>query len=84
MISISTYFAAPILSQGSHIQSELSSSYSDWLLAGLLTSRSSIPGWGKIFCPLHVVQTGFGAYPASYPMSTLGVKQLGHEADKSP
>jgi hypothetical protein len=32
--------------------------YSDWL-------RSLSPGWGKSF--LHVVQTGSGAHPASYP-----------------
>jgi hypothetical protein len=37
---------------------------------------------------LHVVQTGFGAHPASYPVGTgalsPGVKQPGREADHSP
>jgi len=35
------------------------------------------PGWGEIF---RTVQTGPGAYPASYTMGTrsfLGLKQLG-------
>jgi len=36
----------------------------------------------------HRVQTGPGAYPASYPMGTggsfLGVKRPEHEADHSP
>jgi hypothetical protein len=33
----------------------------------------SIPGrsW-DIFSPRHLVQTGSGAYPPSYPMSTVG------------
>jgi hypothetical protein len=34
----------------------------------------------------HILQTGSGAYPASYPMGTLSlaVKCLGYEADHSP
>jgi hypothetical protein len=40
------------------------------------------------FSPLHVVQTGSGAHPASYPMGTGGyfprVKRLGREGDNSP
>jgi hypothetical protein len=27
---------------------------------------------GQQFCPLHVVQTGSGAHPASYPIGTGG------------
>jgi hypothetical protein len=27
---------------------------------------------GSRFCPLHVVQTGSGTHPASYPMGTEG------------
>jgi hypothetical protein len=37
---------------------------------------------------LHVVQTGFGAHPASYPIGigtlSSGVKRPGHEAGHSP
>jgi hypothetical protein len=49
-------------------------------------------GWtvGARFLPgvrnrslLHIVQTGCGAHPASYPLS-LGVKRLRHKADYSP
>jgi hypothetical protein len=40
------------------------------------------------FLVLHVVQTGSGAHPASYPMDTggsfYGVKRAGCEADHSP
>jgi hypothetical protein len=43
---------------------------------------------GARFSPLHVVQTGPGASPASYPMgsgsSFPGVKRPGREADDSP
>jgi hypothetical protein len=35
------------------------------------------------FSPHHRVRTGFGAYPASYPMSTRGSFR-GGEADHSP
>jgi hypothetical protein len=27
-------------------------------------------GWGQTFSLLHIVQTGSGAHPASYPMGT--------------
>jgi hypothetical protein len=27
---------------------------------------------GTVFFPLHVVQTGFGTHPASYPVGTVG------------
>jgi hypothetical protein len=44
--------------------------------------------WGQEFSLLHVVQTGSGAHPASYPMGTggsfPGVKRQGREADHSP
>jgi hypothetical protein len=47
---------------------------------------SSSPGRVKNF--LHVVQTGSGVHPASYPMGTggsfSGVKRQGREADHSP
>jgi hypothetical protein len=37
---------------------------------------------------LHVVQTGSGVHPTSYPIGTggsfSGIKQLEHEADNSP
>jgi hypothetical protein len=53
-----------------------------------LDSRGSIPGRGKRFFLLHSVQTGSGAHPSSYPMSTggpfPGVKHQGCEADRSP
>jgi hypothetical protein len=48
-----------------------------------VTSRDSVVGigtegsefefrWGQEFSLLHVVQTGSGAHPASYPMGTGG------------
>jgi hypothetical protein len=47
-----------------------------------------IPSKGWEFTLQHHVQTGSGAHAASYPVGTgalsLGVKQLGHEADHSP
>jgi hypothetical protein len=42
------------------------SRYSDWLRAGRPRGPSSSPDRGENF--LHVVQTGSGAYPASFPM----------------
>jgi hypothetical protein len=41
---------------------------------------------GQDFSPLHAVQTGSGAHPASYPMGTGGggVKRPGRQADHSP
>jgi hypothetical protein len=44
---------------------------------------------GQEFSLLHVVQTGSGVHPASYPMGTAGalspeVKRPGREADHSP
>jgi hypothetical protein len=48
--------------------------------------QGSSPGRVKNF--LHVVQTGSGVHPTSYPMAiavlSLGVKRPGHEADHSP
>jgi hypothetical protein len=41
------------------------SRYSDWLRAEGLEFESL---QGKDFSPLHVVQTGSGTHPASYPM----------------
>jgi hypothetical protein len=52
------------------------------------SSQFGSPGRGEDFSPLHVVQTGPGAYPVSYPMGTgslfSGVKQPGSEVDHSP
>jgi hypothetical protein len=43
---------------------------------------------GQEFSLLHIVQTGRGAHPASYPMGTWGtfpeVKWQGYEVDHSP
>jgi hypothetical protein len=43
--------------------------------------------WGKELSPLHVVQTGSGVHPTSYPMGTVGsspgVKRPGSEVDHS-
>jgi hypothetical protein len=40
------------------------------------------------FSLLHLVQTGSGAHPVSYPMGSgffsVGVKRQGHEAEHSP
>jgi hypothetical protein len=59
--------------------------YSNWLQAGQLGFRVPV---GSRFSLLHVVQTGSGTHPASYPMGTgafsLGIKQPGLEADHSP
>jgi hypothetical protein len=53
-----------------------------------LDGQGSIPGKDKRFLPLHNVQTGSGAYPASYAMGTgdlfPGVKLPGREAIHSP
>jgi hypothetical protein len=50
--------------------------------------RESIPGRGKMFFLLHIVQTACGAHPASYPIGTVGsflkVKRQEREADHSP
>jgi hypothetical protein len=37
-----------------------------------LEGRASVPGWGKRFSLLHVVQTDSGVHPASYPMGKGG------------
>jgi hypothetical protein len=44
------------------------SRYNHWLRAGRLRGRNSSPGWVKNF--IHVVQTGSGILPVSYPMGT--------------
>jgi hypothetical protein len=50
-----------------------------------VVGRGSIPGRGKIFFILHIVHTGSGTHPASYPMSTVeGVKRPASAADHSP
>jgi hypothetical protein len=44
--------------------------------------------YGQKFSLLHVVQTGSGVHPTSYPMGTTAVfpevKRRGREADHSP
>jgi hypothetical protein len=42
--------------------------HNDWFRVKQPKGRSSTPGRGKIFSPLHVVHTGSGALSASYPM----------------
>jgi hypothetical protein len=55
---------------------------------GWTTHRSEFEArWGQDFSPLHVIQTGYGAHPATYPMdnrdSFPGVKRPGREAEHS-
>jgi hypothetical protein len=45
--------------------------------AGRPRGRSFSPGRGKIFSPLHSVQTGYGSHTASYPMGSRGLFLLG-------
>jgi hypothetical protein len=45
------------------------SRYSDWLRAGRLRGWSSSPGRVSF---LHVVQTGSGVHPTTYPIGTGG------------
>jgi hypothetical protein len=56
----------------------------DWMAEGLEFEFLS----GQEFFLLHIIQTGTGAHPASYPIGTEGfspgVKRPGHEADHSP
>jgi hypothetical protein len=56
-----------------------------WLRAGRPKGRISSPGRVKNF--LHVIQTGSGVHPTSYPIGTAGcfpgVKRQGREADHS-
>jgi hypothetical protein len=43
------------------------------IATGLTTKGSEFESrWGQEFSLLHVVQTGSGAHPASYPMGTGG------------
>jgi hypothetical protein len=56
---------------------------SEWLWVGRPRGRSSSPG-SQEFYVLHVVQTGSGVHPTSYPMGVGGVKRPGREADHSP
>jgi hypothetical protein len=54
------------------LKTHLEDRYSDWLRAGRPRGRSSSPGRSKNFSFLHVVQTGSGAHPVSYPAGTGG------------
>jgi hypothetical protein len=56
---------------------------------GWMTKGSEFESrWGQEFSLIHVIQTGSGAHPASYPMGTgalpPGVKRPKREADHSP
>jgi hypothetical protein len=53
--------------------------HSDCLLHGRPRGRSSSHGRGKNF--LHIVQTGSGVHPASYPMGTGGSLPGGKAAE---
>jgi hypothetical protein len=68
-------------------QTRSGSRCSDWIWAERPRGRSLSPGGGQEFLLLHVVQTGPGVHPTSYPMGTggsfLGVKRPGREADHS-
>jgi hypothetical protein len=55
----------------------------DWLRARRSRGGSSSPGKAKNFIFHHIVQTGPGAHPASYPMGTWG-SFPGSKADRSP
>jgi hypothetical protein len=57
------------------------SRYSDLLRAGRPRGRSSSPDGGQKFSLLHVVQTGFGVHPTSYPMGTGGSFPVGKAAE---
>jgi hypothetical protein len=53
-----------------------------------LDGRGSTPAKARDFCVLHSIQTGSGAYSATYPMvngdSSREVKRQGNEADHTP
>jgi hypothetical protein len=71
------------------LQRSLHSVVGIWLATGWTIEGSKFESrQGQEFFLLHVVQTGSGAHPASYPMGTggcfLGVKRQGREADHSP
>jgi hypothetical protein len=74
-----------------------SQSYIGWSSSVNIVAGYGLDNWGlgvqflagtENFYPLHHSQTSSGAHPASCPMGTrapsLGVKQLGCEADHSP
>jgi hypothetical protein len=44
----------------------------DWLRSSMTKESEFESQWGQGFLLLHVVQTGYGAHPASYPMGTGG------------
>jgi hypothetical protein len=53
------------------------------MATGWVAERSEFEStWRQDFSPLHVVQIGCWAHPASYPMGTGG-KAAGPEADHS-
>jgi hypothetical protein len=56
------------------------------LAIGWTTEGSGVESrWGQEFSPFHVIHTGYGAHPVSYPMAlSQGVKRPWPEADHSP
>jgi hypothetical protein len=59
------------------------SRYGDWLRTERPRGPSSSPGRAQHFSSFHVIQTAFGALPASNTMGT-GAISPGREADNSP
>jgi hypothetical protein len=53
--------------------------YSDWLRVGQQSGGSSSSDSQEVY-PLHIVQTGSGAHPASYPMNTGSFFPMGKMA----
>jgi hypothetical protein len=66
------------------------SGMTQWYSAELRSRRSGvrIPAGAEKFSLYHLIQTGSGGHPASYPLDTMGsfpgVKRPGREADHSP
>jgi hypothetical protein len=63
-----------------------STAWSQDSLVGIATGWTTevrFPVRATYFSPFHIVQTGFGAQPASYPVGT-GVKRSRREGDHSP
>jgi len=49
-----------------------------------LDDWGSVPGKAGIFLFVNMSRTGSGAYLTSYPVGSLGLKWLDHQADCSP
>jgi hypothetical protein len=59
-----------------------------WILVYATPAGFQLPAGAKYCSLIHCVQIGSGAYPTSHSMGTmrssLGIKRLGCEADRSP